>query len=182
MPHNTFVVDNQTIVASILLIVSVSMAAWAMGTPTWVVNNFSGKTRFGLSKLCIIFEGEKPDDEQCEDFQPPPLWSLTLIFIAVGIILMILAVLMLVMSLWRRNSEKAARLSSFFGIMFFVLAAIAFPFGFDVPEIGGSPYRLPANTRVGYSYFLFCSSILVSTVAVMLCNSEVIRRGIFRNI
>ena len=64
--------------------------------------------------------------------------------------------------------------------MFFCIAAIIFPFGFGIDEIGGQPYKLPAHTEVGYSYFLFCASIFVLSSSVAFSNVDVIRNNLHR--
>ena len=60
-------------------------------------------------------------------------------------------------------------------VVFFSVAAIVFPFGFTIQQIGGTPYKLPAFTEVGYSYFMFCGSIVILTIAVGVSCYDVIR-------
>ena len=47
----------------------------------------------------------------------------------------------------------------------FCLAALVFPIGFYVDEIGGRPYKLPASTQVGSSYVLFVMSIFFTIIS-----------------
>lgn len=43
----------------------------------------------------------------------------------------------------------------------FCLAAVIFPMGFHVDEIGGQPYQLPNSHQVGISYILFVLSLWI---------------------
>lgn len=47
------------------------------------------------------------------------------------------------------------------------MAALIFPIGFYINEVGGQPYKLPNNTVVGSSYVLFVLSIFFTIVGLL---------------
>ena len=47
----------------------------------------------------------------------------------------------------------------------FCFAAILFPVGFSVPEIGGAPYQLPNSYQVGLSYILFIMALWTAVIS-----------------
>lgn len=52
-------------------------------------------------------------------------------------------------------------------VVLFCLAALIFPTGFYVSEVGGQPYKLPNSTVVGSSYVLFVLSIFFTIVGLL---------------
>ena len=72
------------------------------------------------------------------------------------------------------------KLQLYFLVASFCLAAILFPCGFGADEIGGEPYKLPPNASIGYSYFLFYTSLVVLTMAIFFCHWSMMRRNVFR--
>lgn len=57
--------------------------------------------------------------------------------------------------------------SSLFTVVLFCMAALIFPIGFYINEVGGQPYKLPNNTVVGSSYVLFVLSIFFTIVGLL---------------
>ncbi|KTG37083.1 hypothetical protein cypCar_00023937 [Cyprinus carpio] len=58
-------------------------------------------------------------------------------------------------------------LSFSFSVILFCMAALIFPIGFYINEVGGQPYKLPNNTVVGSSYVLFVLSIFFTIVGLL---------------
>ena len=56
---------------------------------------------------------------------------------------------------------------SFLTVILFCMAALIFPIGFYINEVGGQPYKLPNNTVVGSSYVLFVLSIFFTIVGLL---------------
>lgn len=56
---------------------------------------------------------------------------------------------------------------SFLPVILFCMAALIFPIGFYINEVGGQPYKLPNNTVVGSSYVLFVLSIFFTIVGLL---------------
>jgi cytochrome bd-type quinol oxidase subunit 1 len=52
-------------------------------------------------------------------------------------------------------------------VILFCMAALIFPIGFYIDEVGGQPYKLPNNTVVGSSYVLFVLSIFFTIVGLL---------------
>lgn len=52
-------------------------------------------------------------------------------------------------------------------VILFCMAALIFPIGFYINEVGGQPYKLPNNTQVGSSYVLFVLSIFFTIVGLL---------------
>uniref|UniRef100_A0A2K5JAV8 Uncharacterized protein n=1 Tax=Colobus angolensis palliatus TaxID=336983 RepID=A0A2K5JAV8_COLAP len=61
---------------------------------------------------------------------------------------------------------------AFTGMMLFCMAALMFPIGFYISEVGGQSYKLPNNTEVGLSYVLFVLSIFF-TIVGFLCAAKI---------
>ena len=70
-----------------------------------------GVTRIGLTKICIQFQNDS--EELCESLDLQTHWAVSLVFIVIGISLSFLAVLFLMLSIWRRTYEKMARIIGF---------------------------------------------------------------------
>lgn len=96
-----------------------------------------------------------------------PEWVTTLFFIIMGIISLTVTCGLLVASHWRREATKYARWIAFTGMILFCMAALIFPIGFYINEVGGQPYKLPNNTVVGSSYVLFVLSIFFTIVGLL---------------
>lgn len=58
-------------------------------------------------------------------------------------------------------------MSFFLVVVLFCTAALIFPLGFYIDEVGGQPYKLPNNTVVGSSYVLFVLSIFFTIVGLL---------------
>ena len=58
-----------------------------------------------------------------------------------------------------------ANFSFSFSVTLFCLAAVIFPIGFAIDEIGGQPYKLPNQTQVGSSYVLFILAIFFTVIS-----------------
>ncbi|XP_057311926.1 uncharacterized protein C16orf52 homolog B-like isoform X2 [Hydractinia symbiolongicarpus] len=140
--------DKKSVMSSILFVLSNSLAISSIATPSWIVTNFVGITRLGLTKICVTLKDQDPKSESCEPLELSSHWATALVFIVIGICLIFLTVLLTLLSIWRSSIEKMVRIMSFFSMCFFCMAAIIFPFGFDAKEIGGVAYKLPASTDV----------------------------------
>ena len=55
--------------------------------------------------------------------------------------------------------------SCFLSVVLFCLAALIFPIGFYIDEIGGEPYKLPKTVQVGSSYVMFVISIFLTIIS-----------------
>ncbi|PKK21864.1 hypothetical protein A306_00008429 [Columba livia] len=124
----------------------------------------AGAFTVGLVRQCQTIHGR---DRTCIPPRLPPEWVTTLFFIIMGIISLTVTCGLLVASHWRREATKYARWIAFTGMILFCMAALIFPIGFYINEVGGQPYKLPNNTVVGSSYVLFVLSIFFTIVGLL---------------
>ncbi|KAK1344449.1 hypothetical protein QTO34_013143 [Cnephaeus nilssonii] len=127
-------------------------------------SSFQGALTVGLVRQCQTIHGR---DRTCVPPRLPPEWVTTLFFIIMGIISLTVTCGLLVASHWRREATKYARWIAFTGMILFCMAALIFPIGFYINEVGGQPYKLPNNTVVGSSYVLFVLSIFFTIVGLL---------------
>lgn len=52
-----------------------------------------------------------------------------------------------------------------FAVVLFCTAAVIFPLGFHIDEIGGQPYQLPNSHQVGLSYIMFVLALWITVVS-----------------
>nr|XP_019607162.1 PREDICTED: uncharacterized protein C16orf52 homolog [Rhinolophus sinicus] len=130
----------------------------------WNCSFSAGALTVGLVRQCQTIHGR---DRTCIPPRLPPEWVTTLFFIIMGIISLTVTCGLLVASHWRREATKYARWIAFTGMILFCMAALIFPIGFYINEVGGQPYKLPNNTVVGSSYVLFVLSIFFTIVGLL---------------
>lgn len=68
---------------------------------------------------------------------------------------------------WDVNAASLCFLFSSVTVVLFCMAALIFPMGFYIDEVGGQPYKLPNNSVVGSSYVLFVLSIFFTIVGLL---------------
>lgn len=52
-----------------------------------------------------------------------------------------------------------------FAVVLFCHAAVIFPMGFHIDEIGGQPYQLPNSHQVGIAYILFVLALWITVIS-----------------
>ncbi|XP_053222015.1 modulator of smoothened protein isoform X1 [Podarcis raffonei] len=134
------------------------------GTAPGIAEDSQSALTVGLVRQCQTIHGR---DRTCIPPRLPPEWVTTLFFIIMGIISLTVTCGLLVASHWRREATKYARWIAFTGMILFCMAALIFPIGFYINEVGGQPYKLPNNTVVGSSYVLFVLSIFFTIVGLL---------------
>lgn len=92
-------------------------------------------------------------------------WLIALICIFVGCICITTTAILLVSSNWDRNVLSYARWVGFTSMVLFCVAAVVFPLGFHIPEIGGQAYQLPNSHTVGISYVLFVLALWIVVIS-----------------
>jgi hypothetical protein len=50
------------------------------------------------------------------------------------------------------------------------LAAVIFPMGFSIDEIGGAPYQLPNSFQVGLAYIFFVMSLWITVISELFAS------------
>ncbi|XP_018022376.1 uncharacterized protein C16orf52 homolog A [Hyalella azteca] len=69
-----------------------------------------------------------------------------------------------------------ARWVGFSAMVMFCLAAVIFPMGFHIEEIGGEPYQLPSSFQVGYSYIFFVLALWMTVVSELFAGKIICPR------
>ncbi|KAI8512325.1 PREDICTED: uncharacterized protein C16orf52 homolog A-like [Branchiostoma belcheri] len=155
--------DKLTLISGFLFFAADVFAIASLANPEWIVTDEdAGSVNLGLISQCqTIYKRERI----CMAPTLPAEWLTSLLFIVVGIICLTVTCILLFASHWHRSVLKYARWIAFLGMVLFCLAALIFPIGFYVDEIGGQPYKLPNNTQVGSSYVLFVLSIFFTVIS-----------------
>ncbi|XP_013360197.1 PREDICTED: uncharacterized protein C16orf52 homolog [Chinchilla lanigera] len=152
--------------ADLVITPSVAADSWQLAALSHLRTSrpTDGALTVGLVRQCQTIHGR---DRTCIPPRLPPEWVTTLFFIIMGIISLTVTCALLVASHWRREATKYARWIAFTGMILFCMAALIFPIGFYINEVGGQPYKLPNNTVVGSSYVLFVLSIFFTIVGLL---------------
>ncbi|XP_051969092.1 modulator of smoothened protein isoform X2 [Xyrauchen texanus] len=156
--------DKLTIISGCLFLAADIFAIASVANPDWINTGAQEALTIGLVKQCLTIYGRK---RVCISPSLPPEWITALFFIIMGIISLSITCGLLVISHWRREAMKYARWIAFTGMVLFCMAALTFPVGFHIDQVGGQPYKLPNNTVVGSSYVLFVLSIFFTIVGLL---------------
>ncbi|XP_030840620.1 uncharacterized protein C16orf52 homolog A-like isoform X2 [Strongylocentrotus purpuratus] len=157
--------DKIMIATGFLFFAADVFALTSVFNPVWVVSHGSGAMTMGLISQCLTIFGR---DTVCIPPNLCPAWQMTLLFIVCAIICLTITCIMFVYSHRRITMLDHARWFSFAAIILLCLAAIIFPIGFYVDEIGGEPYKLPSTVTVGSSYVIFLISIVLMVISELL--------------
>ncbi|KAJ8383982.1 hypothetical protein AAFF_G00212260 [Aldrovandia affinis] len=157
--------DKLTIISGCLFLAADIFAIASIANPDWInTGESAGALTVGLVRQCQTIHGR---ERTCIPPSLPPEWVITLLFIIMGIVSLTLTCGLLLASPWHRQATKYARWIAFTGMILFCMAALIFPIGFYISEVGGQPYKLPNNTVVGSSYVLFVLSIFFTIVGLL---------------
>lgn len=154
--------DKLTVISGFLFFLADVFAIASLANPEWIVTEHHAGMRLGLTQMCQTIGNRAPI---CSYPKLSTEWICTLFFIVVGILCLTSTCILLLVSHWFRHVAQHARWVAFVGMVLFCLAALVFPIGFYIDEIGGRPYKLPASTQVGSSYVLFVMSIFFTIIS-----------------
>ncbi|KAL3876148.1 hypothetical protein ACJMK2_034020 [Sinanodonta woodiana] len=154
--------EKLTAVSGILFLIADIFAIASLAHPEWIITDVAGHMRLGLTQHCQRIYGRP---EICMFPRLSLVWMLTFILICSGIICLTVTCSLQFLSHWKRKTIKYARWIAFSAMMLFCLAAVIFPIGFAIDEIGGQPYKLPNQIQVGSSYVLFILSIFFTVIS-----------------
>ncbi|XP_064618844.1 modulator of smoothened protein-like [Lineus longissimus] len=155
--------DKLSIISGALFFAADVFAIASLAMPFWIVSNIGGVTNIGLLKTCLTIHHRS---EVC--YTPEPIraeWMFTFICILFGIFLVTITIVLLAISYWKYTVMKYARWLGFVAMVLFCLAAVIFPIGFNMDQIGGEPYQLPNNFQVGISYIFFVLALWITVVS-----------------
>ncbi|CAB1338323.1 unnamed protein product [Coregonus sp. 'balchen'] len=157
--------DKLTVISGCLFLAADIFAIASIANPDWInTGDAAGSLTVGLVRQCQTIHGR---DRTCIPPRLPPEWVTTLFFIILGIISLTVTCGLLVASHWYREAT----------LILFCMAALIFPIGFYIDEVGGQPYKLPNNTVVGSSYVLFVLSIFFTIVGLLFAGKVTTWRG-----
>lgn len=157
--------DKLLIVSCSLFFVADIFAMASILNPMWIISrdsDFPDKMQLGLVSQCVTVFGR---DTVCSSPTLSSEWIMTLIFIICAIICLTATCCLLLLSERKAKALYYARLFGFIAMICMCLAAIIFPIGFYIDEIGGKPYRLPGSVRVGSSYVIFSLAIVLTVIS-----------------
>ncbi|RZC35742.1 C16orf52 -like A [Asbolus verrucosus] len=157
--------DKLTLISGTLFMAADIFAIVSLAMPDWIITDVGGKyrdTRLGLMWTCMTLYN-RPQVCFTPDLQPE--WLLALVCTFVGCICITTTIILLASSQWDRNVIPYARWVGFTAMVLFCLAAVIFPMGFHVDEIGGQPYQLPNSHQVGISYILFVLALWITVIS-----------------
>ncbi|XP_072029986.1 uncharacterized protein C16orf52 homolog A-like [Amphiura filiformis] len=154
--------DVLILISGILFFAADVFAVASLANPEWVVSDDASSLKIGLTSQCLTIFGR---DQVCLAPTLSPEWIATLFFIVAGIICLTTTCVLLPFSQGRLTVLKYARWTAFSAMVLFCLAALIFPIGFYIDEIGGEPYKLPRTVQVGSSYVMFVISIFLTIIS-----------------
>jgi len=155
--------DRLTLTSLILFTIADVFAVVSLIRPDWIVTSVGGSTRIGLMQECLTIHNRP---QTC--IPPPKLtyeWGIVLLCIFIGCIGITTTIVLLAVSNWERSVLTHARWIGFLAMILFCIAAVIFPIGFHIPQIGGEPYQLPNSHQVGSSYILFILALWIIVIS-----------------
>lgn len=154
--------DKLTVISGALFLTADMFAVASLILPDWIVSDVGGDTRLGLIQTCMTIYGRT---QLCYAPNLQPEWMLTLICIIIGCLCVTITIVLLVISQWNMYVVSYARWVGFSAMVLFCLAAVIFPMGFTMEEIGGEPYQLPSSHQVGLSYIFFVLALWITVIS-----------------
>lgn len=155
--------DKLSIISGALFFAADLFAIASLAMPKWIISKVGGETSIGLLQTCVKIYGRAPT---C--FTPDNIrgeWILTFLCIIGGVLCVTATIVLLTVSYWKYNFMKYARWLGFAAMVMFCIAAVIFPTGFDMDQIGGEPYQLPSSYQVGLSYIFFVLALWITVVS-----------------
>ncbi|XP_018052069.1 PREDICTED: lariat debranching enzyme [Atta colombica] len=154
--------DKLTIISVILFFLADISAIISISMPDWIITDVGGDTRLGLMWSCMTLYNRP---QVCFKSQLESEWMIALVCIFIGCILITATVILLILSHWDRTVIPFARWVGFSAMILFCNAAVIFPMGFHINEIGGQPYQLPNSHQVGIAYILFVLALWITVIS-----------------
>lgn len=140
--------------------------------------------------MCIL-PTINSQDQKC--FIPSKIrsvWIIAFVLAILAVILLVLTILLFLASQYGQRSMVAyARLTGFVAskyltlnsitkenrtcpsiylVIFLCLSTVLFPMGFDSEIIGGSPFQLPTDYRIGSSYVAFIGGTWLTVISAIV--------------
>ncbi|KAH8267959.1 hypothetical protein KR018_009322 [Drosophila ironensis] len=155
--------DKLTTISATLFMAADVFAIVSLALPDWIITESgTGDIRLGLMWTCMTLYN-RPQVCYTPDLQPE--WFIALVCIFTGCICVTTTVILLASSSCNRNVIPYARWVGFTAMVLFCMAAVVFPLGFHVEEIGGQAYQLPNTFKIGISYIMFVLALWITVVS-----------------
>ncbi|KAH8040013.1 hypothetical protein HPB51_009269 [Rhipicephalus microplus] len=154
--------DKLTVISGTLFFLANIFAILSLVLPDWIVSDVGGDMRLGLLQTCTTLQGRPPT---CFPPRLQPEWLLALVCIVLGCVCITATTVLLGLSRWNGRIVPYARWMGFSAMLLFCLAAVIFPVGFSMDEIGGEPYQLPSSHQVGLSYIFFVLALWITVIS-----------------
>ncbi|XP_025073595.1 lariat debranching enzyme-like [Pogonomyrmex barbatus] len=154
--------DKLTIISVILFLLADISAIISIAMPDWIITDVGGDTRLGLMWSCMTLYNRP---QVCYKSDLHSEWMMALVCIFIGCILITATIILMVISHWDRTVIPFARWVGFAAMVLFCNAAVIFPMGFYIDEIGGQPYQLPNSHQVGIAYILFVLALWITVIS-----------------
>ncbi|KAH8258656.1 hypothetical protein KR038_003483 [Drosophila bunnanda] len=155
--------DKLTTISATLFMAADVFAIVSLALPDWIITESgTGDIRLGLMWTCMTLYN-RPQVCYTPDLQPE--WLVALICIFIGCICVTTTVILLASSSCNRNVIPYARWVGFTAMVLFCMAAVVFPLGFHIEEIGGQAYQLPNTFKIGISYIMFVLALWITVVS-----------------
>ncbi|XP_071814534.1 uncharacterized protein C16orf52 homolog A-like [Apostichopus japonicus] len=157
--------DKLLLVSCTLFFVADIFVVTSLFNPAWIISrnaDFPDNIMLGLLTQCMKVLGK---ETVCFKPSLSPEWFLTLLLIIAAIICLTTTCILIIVSQRRYKALLYARWIGFISLICLCLAAIIFPIGFYIDEIGGKPYRLPKSVGIGPSYVIFFLAIVITVVS-----------------
>ncbi|KAB7496891.1 C16orf52-like protein A [Armadillidium nasatum] len=151
--------DKLTLISGALFLASDIFAIVSLAMPDWIVTEVGGNTRLGLLWACETLYNRP---QVCYAPSLGGAWMVTLGCVLLGCVCVTATIVLLALSHCATNGGimTYARWVGFTAMVLFCLAAVIFPVGFHVEEIGGQPYQLPNSFSGRLFIHLLCSCIV----------------------
>ncbi|CAF4255053.1 unnamed protein product [Rotaria magnacalcarata] len=159
----TWLTVISTLMTNLLVLISVSK-------PRWLLSVNQGETSIGLIEMCILTSPVNSNNQKCFiSHQFRLVWSISFGLALVAFALLSVTVVLLVTSQYTQAPiAQYGRLAGFIAMIFLCLSSILFPMGFDSELIGGSPFQLPSDYRIGSSYILFVGATWLTVISTLM--------------
>lgn len=155
--------DKLSIISGAFFLAADVFAIASLCMPNWIVSSVSGNTQIGLVQTCLTIYNRSTECFTPNDIRPE--WLLTFLLIATGVVCVTTTIIMLALSYWKYTVMRFARWFGFIAMVVFCMAAVVFPIGFHMDQIGGEPYQLPSSYHVGISYIFFVLALWITVVS-----------------
>ncbi|CAF2849527.1 unnamed protein product [Rotaria sp. Silwood2] len=156
--------------AALLVLISISR-------PRWILSVNQDETSLGLIEICILSSLTSHDQKCFIPHHIRSVWILSFVLAIGAIGLLILTILLFLASQYGQTpTVEYGRLTGFVAMIFLCLSTVLFPMGFDSEIIGGSPFQLPTDYRIGSSYIAFIGATWLTVVSAIIAGKMCLPR------